>query len=515
MKVVVIGSGINGLVAAAELALAGHEVTVLERLDRPGGAVRTEELTLPGFRHDVAAMNLSMFAGSGFHKSHSETLAMHGLEFVPVNRPFASVFPNGDYFGVSTDIEETLATIPNAQDKAAWKAGLASFPANAGALVALLSARMSKRGLTKAGWQIFRSLGLAGLFELKRLIVSSPRNWVEQTFSDPRLHAALSTWGLHLDFAPDISGGAIFPYLESFGGQAMGMVIGKGGADTVTRSLIKLIESRGGQVRCDAEVASITVAGGHARGVQLANGETVQADRVLANVAPRALLNMLSDHSGDAWFDQGMKAFRHAPGTMMIHLALSDLPAWQAQALRQFAYVHIGPSIDVLAQTYQQAMAGLLPSRPALVVGQPTVYDASRAPEGKHVLWVQVRCLPAQVAGDAAGIIQGRAWGDIKEAYADRVIQQIEQYAPGLSGLILKRHVVSPLDLEAENPNLVGGDQICGSHHLFQNFLFRPVLGFADGHTPVKGLHMVGAAVWPGAGTGAGSGYMVAQDLRG
>jgi phytoene dehydrogenase-like protein len=515
MKVVVIGSGINGLVAAAQLSLAGHEAVVLERLDRPGGAVRTEELTLPGFRHDVGAMNVSMFAGSGFHKAHAQSLATHGLEFVPVNRPFASVFPNGDYFGVSTDIEETLSTIPNQDDKAAWKAAFEMFPARSGALLALLSARMSKRGLTKAGWQIFRSLGPSGLFELSRLIVSSPRNWVEQTFSDPRLHAALSTWGLHLDFAPDISGGAIFPYLESFGAQAMGMVIGKGGADTVTRSLIKLIESQGGQVRCEAEVASITVSGGHARGVQLANGETVQADRVLANVAPRGLLRMLSDHTGDARFDQSMKAFRHAPGTMMIHLALSGLPGWQAQALRKFAYVHIGPSIDTLAQTYQQAMAGLLPSQPVLVVGQPTVYDASRAPEGKHVLWVQVRCLPALVRGDAAGVIQGCAWRDIKEVYADRVIQQMEQYAPGLSSLILKRRVVSPLDLEAENPNLVGGDQICGSHHLFQNFLFRPVPGFADGHTPVKGLHMVGAAVWPGAGTGAGSGYMVAQALRG
>ena len=515
MKIVVIGSGINGLVAAAELALGGHELVVLERLNRPGGAVRTEELTLPGFRHDVGAMNLSMFAGSGFHKAHADTLALHGLELVPVNRPFASVFPDGDYFGVSTDIDETLSTIPNADDKAAWKAGLESFPANAGALVTMLSARMSKRGLTKAGWQIFRSLGLTGLFELKRLVVSSPRNWVEQTFTDPRLHAALSTWGLHLDFAPDISGGAIFPYLESFGGQAMGMVIGKGGADTVTRSLIKLIESRGGQVRCGAEVASIQVKGGQAQGVVLSSGEACQADRVLANVAPRALLKMLSDDSGDARFDKGMKAFRHAPGTMMIHLALSDLPAWQANALRKFAYVHIAPSIDTLAQTYQQAMAGVLPGNPALVVGQPTVYDPSRAPQGQHVLWVQVRCLPAQVKGDAAGAIQGQNWDEIKEAYADRVIKQMEQYAPGLSGLILKRHVVSPLDLEAENPNLVGGDQICGSHHLFQNFLFRPVLGFADGHTPVKGLHMVGAAVWPGAGTGAGSGYMVAHDLKG
>ncbi|WJJ93040.1 phytoene desaturase family protein [Neopusillimonas aromaticivorans] len=144
MNVIVIGSGINGLVSAAELALKGHAVTVLERLDRPGGAVRTEALTLPGFRHDVAAMNLSMFAGSGFHKTHAATLATHGLEFVPVNRPFASVFPGGDYFGVSMDLQETLATIPDPDDQAAWKAGLEAFPGKAGALVSLLSARMTK-----------------------------------------------------------------------------------------------------------------------------------------------------------------------------------------------------------------------------------------------------------------------------------------------------------------------------------------------------------------------------------
>ncbi len=513
MSVIVIGSGINGLVAAAELALKGRKVTVLERLDRPGGAVRTETLTLPGFRHDVAAMNLSMFAGSAFHKAHAARLADHGLEFAPIDRPFASAFPDGSHFGVCTDLETTLATMPEAEDQATWRAQLEHFPARAEALGSLLSSPMRGPALARTLWRIWRQQGTTGSLELLQLLLSSPRQWVERNFRDPRLQAALATWGLHLDFAPDISGGAIFPYLESFAGQAMGMVIGKGGADTVTRALIGLIEAHGGAVRCDAEVARLRTHQGSVTGVELTSGESLAATTVLANLAPRGLQRLLPDGSGDAHFDAGLTRFRHAPGTLMVHLALDALPPWQATDLQRFAYVHIGPSLNDLARTYQQAQAGLLPDAPALVIGQPTVYDPTRAPEGKHTLWVQVRCVPGTIAGDATGQIASRDWADVKEPFADRVIAQIERYAPGLSQHILARHVVSPLDLESDNPNLVGGDQIGGSHHLAQNFLFRPMRGHADGHTPIKGLHMVGASVWPGAGTGAGSGYLVAQNL--
>ena len=150
-----------------------------------------------------------------------------------------------------------------------------------------------------------------------------------------------------------------------------------------------------------------------------------------------------------------------------------------------------------------------------LVVGQPTAVDPSRAPAGKHVLWVQVRVLPAEISGDAAGEIAPAHWDEVKERYADRVIATIESYAPGLRQKILGRSVFSPLDLERENPNLVGGDQICGSHHLSQNFVFRPARGFARWNTPVEKLHLVGAATWPGAGVGAGSGFLLAQQLGG
>jgi len=201
---------------------------------------------------------------------------------------------------------------------------------------------------------------------------------------------------------------------------------------------------------------------------------------------------------------------------MMIHLALSELPRWRAgDALRQFAYVHIAPSLDQMASTYGQAMAGLLPAEPVLVVGQPTVFDPSRAPPGQHVLWVQVRVLPADVRGDAAGVLQPGHWDTLKEAYADRVMALLERHAPGIGAQVLGRHVASPVDLERDNPNLVGGDSLSGSHHLDQFFCFRPAFGLSRWRTGIEGLYMVGASTWPGAGTGAGSGFMLAKELAG
>ncbi len=168
-----------------------------------------------------------------------------------------------------------------------------------------------------------------------------------------------------------------------------------------------------------------------------------------------------------------------------------------------------------MARAYQEAQAGLLPAEPVIVVGQPTAIDPSRAPGGKHILWLQTRVVPAEIRGDAAGVLQDRDWVTVREAYADRAITIIERYAPGLSAKIIKRTVVSPLDLESGNANLVGGDQICGSHHLSQNFLFRPATGSADWSTPVRNFHLAGAATWPGAGVGAGSGFLLAQQLAG
>jgi len=517
---ILVGAGHNSLACAAHLALKGWKIGVFERNATIGGAVQTREFTLPGFRHDFGAMNLSLFAGSAFHRKYANELKAHGLEFAPVADCFASAFQDGRWFGVSTDLEKTASRIAafSKSDADNWRRLVAAFPGEAEHLFRLLGSPMGMRALAGTAWKAWRKKGAAGALDLVQLLLASPRAWLDENFESAHVKATLAAWGMHLDFAPDISGGAVFPYLESMANQSFGMVLGKGGADTMIRALEKMLVAAGGKIFTGAEVAEITVTGGKSTGVRLASGEIhTAAKAVIAGVAPGALSGgLLPNGSGNQPFDTAMKKFRHAPGTMMIHLALDDLPDWRAGAeLRQFAYVHLAPSLDAMAKTYQQAIAGLLPAEPVLVVGQPSAVDPSRAPAGKHVLWVQVRVLPAEIAGDAAGEIAPGHWDEVKEAYADRVIAIIESYAPGLQQNILGRSVFSPVDLERENPNLVGGDQICGSHHLSQNFLFRPARGFAKWNTPVERLHLVGAATWPGAGVGAGSGFMLAQQLAG
>ena len=171
--------------------------------------------------------------------------------------------------------------------------------------------------------------------------------------------------------------------------------------------------------------------------------------------------------------------------------------------------------MDHLARTYQQALEGLLPDEPLLIVGQTTAVDPSRAPEGTHVLWVQVRTVPGAIRGDAAGDIAATDWAAAREPFAERVLDLLERYAPGLRALVAGQHALSPADLEAGNACLVGGDSLGGSIHLRQNFLFRPFPGWSRYEMPVDGLYLCGAGAWPGPGNNGASGWLVAQKLLG
>ncbi len=516
---VLIGAGHNSLACACHLAARGWKVGVYEQAATPGGAVKSGEYTLPGFRHDWAAMNLSQFAGSGVMQTHGEELKRHGLAFVPTDHPFASVFPDGRWMGVSKSTQKNLDRIRAFSveaDAKAWQELTDAFPERADIVFALLGSPMSAMGLGALGWKGWRGLGTCGSADLMNFLLSSPRAWLDSQFESEELKAMMATWGMHLDFAPDVAGGALFPWLESMGGQAQGMVLGAGGADTIIRAMVAMIESRGGKVHCNETVQSIESAGGAATGITLADGRIIRAEKaVIANVSPSALLK-LTGGTGDKRHENAMRSFTHAPGTMMIHLAMDALPDWTAGAeLQQFAYVNLAPSMEMMARTYAQAQAGMLPDEPVVIVGQPTAIDPGRAPAGKHILWLQVRMAPGTIKGDAKGEITATDWESAAAPFADRALDILESYAPGTRDKILGKHIVTPEMLEADNPNLVGGDQVCGSHHLHQHFMYRPARGYADGTTPIKRLYHTGAAVWPGGGAGAGPGTLLARKLVG
>lgn len=514
---IIVGAGHNGLATGVILAKAGWRVLILERNDEAGGAVRTAEVTLPGYKHDLMAANLNLFAGSPFFTEFGDDLTTHGLEFTPTDKPFASVYPGGKFVGVTTDLETTLDSIktvsPN--DALAWRELNDRFNGEAQHLFSMLGTPLPSFAAFRQILRGARALGRKWPLDLIRLVLQSTREFTEEHFESREIQSLAAAWGMHLDYPPDVSGGALFPYLETFADGANGMVLGKGGARTIIDAMASLFQSLGGELRLGTPVAKITIRGKRTTGVELNSGEKIAASRsVIANLTPKVLFGDLVPASVlDQRFQKRVGGYKHAPGTLMVHLALDGALPWTNTQARDYAYVHIAPYMEDMGLAYQQATGGLLPERPTLVVGQPTAVDASRAPEGKHVLWVQVRMVPSVIRADSLGIINTTDWGVAKEEMADRVLDLIEEYAPGTSELVLGRHVMSPDDLESTNPNLIGGDSLGGSHHLMQHFFLRPFPGWTKYRTPVRDLYMCGAGTWPGAGVGAGSGYLLGRML--
>jgi phytoene dehydrogenase-like protein len=515
---VLIGAGHNALITGVYLARAGWKTLVLERGPRPGGAVFSDEVTRPGFVHDLFATNMNLFLGSPVAAELGGDLERHGLRYAGSAHPFANAFPGGRALRVLQDAPETAAELDrhDARDGQGWRELDALYERLSPALFSLYGSRLDARSLAALAVEQSRALGMDGVRELARLLVSSTRELAETYLHSPEAHALLACWGMHLDFGPDVSGGAMFPFLEAFTDMRTGIAIAEGGASRLIDALAAVGAEHGMELRTDAEVARVTVENGRAVGVELASGERIGASRaVIAGVTPPALYEqLLAGAAVPAPLRRAAERYRFGPGTLMVHLALSAPPVWEAgEDLARFAYVHVAPYVEDLARTYADACAGLLPREPLLVVGQSSAVDPGRAPGGGAVLWVQVRALPASIRGDAAGEIDARDWEGARESYADRVLAKLERYAPGIGSLVLDRAVLSPADLERHDPNLAGGDSIAGSMHLRQNFLFRPFPAVRDYETGIDGLLMVGAATWPGAGVNAISGYNVARKL--
>jgi phytoene dehydrogenase-like protein len=514
---VIVGGGHNGLVAAAYLARAGFEVLLLERSEEVGGAVASAEATAAGYVHDLYATNMNLFLGSAVFAELGEELSAQGLEFAGTDKPYASVFPEGKSLRVWKDRARTREALAahDAADAAGWDRLAAAYDRFAPSLFELYGSQLASLGALRPLSAALRAHGVRGTAELARLILGSTRELGDRYFHSDEAKALIAAWGMHIDFGPDISFGALFPFLETFTDMDNGMAVVKGGASNLPRALAGVARAAGAEIRTNAPVARILVEDGAAAGVELADGEQIGARRaVIANLTPAPLAALLPDDAAGAAARKALDGYTYGPATMMVHAALNGPVPWAAGAeLAEWGYVHVGPYVADMAQTYTDAMNGVLPVEPLLVVGQTTAVDPSRAPGDGTVLWVQVRMLPSKIRADREGTIDPTDWATAKVPYAERVMAKLDRYAPGVRDRVLDWRVLGPDDLEAANPNLVGGDSIGGSHHLAQNAILRPGPAAPGGRLPLKNLTMVGAGTWPGAGVNAVSGRLVAQRL--
>ena len=515
--VIIIGAGHNSLTAALYLQRAGLKTLTVELADSPGGAAKTGEVTEPGYKHDLFATNIGLFMGSRVYSDFKDDLHKQGFGVVASERPFASVFPGEKCLRVYQDAEKTSREISrfSTTDARAWADMINYFNQVAPYLFPLLQMQMPSVKLIGQLWKMYRKLGQSETHELFRLLIKSPKGFLNERYESDEIKALLAPWAFHLDFGPDVAGGATFSFLESSADHCNGMAFSRGGVGNLINAMVATIEAKGGKLIYGQKVTRIIVKNGTVVGVKMGDGRNLSAKKgVIANVTPNQLVNLIEPKELPDSYAQKARRYRFGPGTMMIHIALDKPLVWNAdRELTNFAYIHAGPYIEDISMAYNQASSGYLPASPMLVVAQQSVIDPTRAPQGKHVLWVQVRALPAKPKGDTMGAITSNRWEEIKEKYCERVIDKIALYASNIKDIIRQIYIYSPQDLENENPNLVGGDNVGGSHHLDQNFLFRPFSGWSNYKTPIKRLFMTGAATWPGGGLNATSGYLAASQL--
>ena len=512
---VIVGSGVNSLTCAAFLARAGWSVAVLEREDELGGAVRTAELTEPGYLHDVFSAWHPLWVGGPAHAELGDELGRHGLEYLNTDLPTATAYPDGEaaFLLRSADANAQEFDRHASGDGDAWRAMLGEFFPNADLAFGVLGTELwSKAGLG-LGMKAYRRLGRRGAAEFAGRMLVSSRDWLTETFRSERAHGLLAPWVLHTGLGPDAAASGFMTQVIAVAVQDGGMPIPRGGGAKLVDALVSLIGADGGVCEAGRNVERVLVEDGKATGVRLADGESIRAARaVIANVTPTQLYGRLLDG-----FEERARRFRYGRSEMQIHFALSEAPRWEGDArLGSTAIVHLTPGLDGVSRAVNEAERGLLPAEATIVVGQPLTIDPSRAPNGAGLLWIQLQELPWRVKGDAAGELDagdGRWTEELRERYADRIQARIAKHIPNLEPAVRTRVVLSPADLQAANVNLHHGDPYSGSLALDQNFLWRPLAGSPGHATPVDRLWHIGASTWPGPGLGAGSGTLVAKQL--
>lgn len=506
---VIIGSGINALVAGALLARAGKKVLLLEREDRAGGCMMTDEVTLPGFHHDVMAATFVLFLTSPAYAELAGDLERHGFELCHTSHPTAVLRPGGQAVRLEMDRAANTrnfnALSPGDGDQHARDVG--QIEADAAFLFALLGGDLWSWSTAKLLFGQVRRRGLNGLKAWFGEALRPARTWLESGYASQDVQALWAPWVLHTGLTPEATYSGQMGKVIAFALEAAGAPVVKGGAARAVDAFRGLIEEKGGEIRTGADVNRILTKGDAATGVILMDGTEIPAHNVLASVTPTQLYGRLLQQDTPA-------PYRYGRGNFQLHYALDAPPDWNAAGLEDVALIHLSDGIDAVSKSANEAERGMLPETPTICVGQPNRLDPTRCPEGKSILWLQIPDAPRVIKGDAAGTISGTSWDETtRESFADRIEGILRSHIRNFDRIKLARRAYSPADLEVLNMNLVGGDPYGGACTIDQFFTFRPFSNTRNSATDIRNLYHIGASTHPGPGLGGGSGYNIAKRL--
>jgi phytoene dehydrogenase-like protein len=518
---IVIGGGHNGLVAAGLLAKQGAQVLVLERREVVGGAAITEQPWGPDFKMTALSYVVSLMPPTILRELELEK---HGYK-IHTQGPYFAPQPDGRALSLHDDPRARREQIAQFSKRDAdayerweeWLGGLA------GVLAPLLTETPPRLGShkpadlfeqAKLGWQA-RSWDVRALADITRLFTSSIADLLEDQFESDAMRGALSVSGVIGTWAGPRSAGTAYVMAHHKIGDVGDGKLGawgfpEGGMGSVTRALRDAAESFGAKVRTEVDVTRILVRDGTVRGVVTSDGEEILADIVIAATHPQiTFLQQLEPSELPADFVEDLRRWKTRSGTVKVNLAIDRLPEFTA-APGFDPDVHGGtiilaPSLDHVENAYQDAVAGRPAALPFADICIPSVFDRTLAPEGKHVVSMFTQWVPHEWAKEPHR--------DELDAYADRVIDQVEAAAPGFRDSILHRQVIGPYDME-QTYGLLGGNIFHGELSPAQLFHMRPAPGYADYRTPIRNLYQASSGTHGGGGVTGIPGLKVVEQIR-
>ncbi|MCI0638960.1 MAG: NAD(P)/FAD-dependent oxidoreductase [Gemmataceae bacterium] len=517
---IIIGGGHNGLVTACYLAKAKWKVLVLERRYLVGGACVTEE-TFPGFKVSTAAYVNSLFRPE---ITRDLRLADYGFACIERNPSSFSPFPDGRYLLLGPDAQLNQREISKFSAKDAgnypkYEQMLERVAAVIEPTLLMTPPNVISPGLTGM-WRLF---GLArsfqklgpGMGEAVEILTGPARPILDRWFESEQLKATLATDAVIGAFASPSMPGTAYVLFHHVMGETNGKkgvwAYVKGGMGGLTQALARSAKDLGVDIRCEAEVAKILVEDNRVKGVALKNGDEFHAKKVASNVDPHLTFEKLLDPKVlPPEFAAAVRRINYDSASLKINVALSEAPDFTAcpgttPGPQHRGTMHICPDQDYIERAYDDAKYGKPSENPILECTLPSSVDPTVAPPGKHLMSMFIQYAPYK--------LKEGTWEDWKDRFADRCFDLMNEYAPNFKRSVIARQVVSPLDLE-RTFGLTGGNIFQGSMSLNQLFMFRPIVGWADYRTPIKGLYLCGSAAHPGGGVMGTCGMNAAREMQ-